>query len=606
MGYHTAVILDKELPMRTHKALRPMERTIYHPELSACPVCRGPLVLYGYLAWDKTVQTLDGVLSVASRPGHCADTMCPGHTMRLLSAQGQQIAGRGSTYGYDVLARIGWLRQEWRATYPEIQAELSPQVQISMTQVRYLYRQVYLPFLACHERQHWAKLEQAAQQHGGLILALDGLAPEGGEPQLWFIRELLTGLALRSGWLSQQDHATFEAFLEPVARLPWPILAVLSDKQKGLLPAVAKVLPRSWHQFCQGHYLKNLAEPLAEADEAFKVELRQAIRQEVGDLIRSEKPANTAEVGVLTVTGLLPSPLAAEVSPTTPPEPVSSLNSEKVEPSPTADPRPISTMNAETAEAREIVDSLTRRVRYLLTLKGRPPFRLAGIEMYQRLQEVTTLMDELLTHRPDPSLVKLSRGITSALSAFAADYQGLAQGASWLTDIAAILEPPTHPPVTGEQVAQHLRIYLDDLERLPDLAPNLTAFRLHLDKVSTSYWPGLFHCYDLQNLPRTDNGLESHFRDTQRQLLRTTGQKGHTRRVLERTGAWELLPRPSTEAQRLIALRQVPRADLQREQQRFQQHQARFRLHTRSTRRIGAQMNKLRQRWLTLPSTSIG
>lgn len=56
-----------------------------------------------------------------------------------------------------------------------------------MTQVRYLYRQVYLPFLACHERQHWAKLEQAAQQHGGLILALDGLAPEGGEPQLWFI-----------------------------------------------------------------------------------------------------------------------------------------------------------------------------------------------------------------------------------------------------------------------------------------------------------------------------------------------------------------------------------------------------------------------------------
>lgn len=126
MGYHTAVILDKALPMRTRKTLRPMERTLYHPELSACPVCRGPLALYGYLAWDKTVQTLDGVLSVASRPGHCADTVCPGHTMRLLSAQGQQIAGRGSTYGYDVLARIGWLRQEGRATYPEIQAELSP------------------------------------------------------------------------------------------------------------------------------------------------------------------------------------------------------------------------------------------------------------------------------------------------------------------------------------------------------------------------------------------------------------------------------------------------------------------------------------------------
>ena len=592
--------------MRTPKTLCPTERTIYQPELPACPVCSGPLALYNYLAGDKTVQTLDSVLSIASRPGHCADPACPGHTMRLLSAQGQQIAMPGSTYGYDVLARIGWLRQERRETYAEIQTELSRQVQISKTHVRYLYHQFYLPLLACHARQHWARLEQAAQQHQGLIIALDGLAPEGGEPQLWFIRELLTGLALRSGWLSQQDHATFEAFLEPVAQLPWPILAVLSDKQKGLLPAVDKVLPHSWHQFCQGHYLKNLAEPLAEADEAFKVELRKTIRQEVGDLIRAEKPADAAEAGVLTVTGLLPSSLAAEAPPTANLEPVSTVNPEAREVSPTANPEPASTVNPETAEAHEIVDSLTRRIRYLLTLKGRPPFRLAGIEMYQRLQEVTTLMDELLTHRSDPCLERLSQGIGDALATFASDYQSLAQGAEWLRDIAAILEPPTDHQVTSEQVAQHLRTYLGDLGHLPDLSPPLDAFRHHLDKVSMSYWPGLFHCYDLQDLPRTDNGLESHFRDTKRQLLRTTGQKGQTRHALQRTGAWELLPRPPTEAQRLVALRQVPQADLREEQQRFQQHQARFRLHTRSTRRANAQMNKLRQRWLALPPVLTG
>ena len=85
--------------------------------------------------------------------------------------------------------------------------------------------------LACHERQHWDRLAQAAQQHGGLIIALDGLAPVGGEPQLWFIRELVTGLTLRSGWLSRFDQATFEAFLQPLSQLPWVILAVLSDKQ---------------------------------------------------------------------------------------------------------------------------------------------------------------------------------------------------------------------------------------------------------------------------------------------------------------------------------------------------------------------------------------
>ena len=45
--------------MRTPKQLYPRERIIYQPELSTCPHCAGPLVLYNYLAWHKTVQTLD-------------------------------------------------------------------------------------------------------------------------------------------------------------------------------------------------------------------------------------------------------------------------------------------------------------------------------------------------------------------------------------------------------------------------------------------------------------------------------------------------------------------------------------------------------------------
>jgi hypothetical protein len=36
--------------------------------------------------------------------------------MRLLSAHGQRIAMANSTYGYVVLARMGWLRQTYQAT----------------------------------------------------------------------------------------------------------------------------------------------------------------------------------------------------------------------------------------------------------------------------------------------------------------------------------------------------------------------------------------------------------------------------------------------------------------------------------------------------------
>ena len=90
----------------------------------------------------------------------------------------------------------------------------------------------------------------------------------------------------------------------------------------------------------------------------------------------------------------------------------------------------------------------------------------------------------------------------------------------------------------------------------------LEAFGRHLDLVSRSYWPGLFHCYEVPGLPRTNNELESHFRETRRRLLRTTGQQGQTQRTLQRQGAWKLLPHPPTEAKLREALCQTPPEDL--------------------------------------------
>src|SRR5438874_12722237 len=356
--------------MRTPKRLYAEERIIYQPELLTCLHCGDLLVPWNYLAWDKTVQTLACLLSIATRPGRCPHATCPGSRMRLLSAAAQRMAPPGSTYGYDVLVRIGWLRQHQRATYSEIHTELSCRFPISESHVRYLYQHVYLPLLACHERQQRGRLAQVAQEQGGLVVALDGLAPQGGEPQIWFIRDLSTGLTLRSGWLAQLDQPTFEAFLAPLQHLEWPILAVLSDKQTGLVPAVATVLPHSRHQLCQAHYLRNLAEPLAEADAAFKGVLRQQVRQQVGALTRQEPRTAPGQAGVLTVTGLLPSPLAKPAPPAV------------------QGPTPPLSPTALKPAAEEVITQLFHHARYLLTLKGRPPFRLAGMETYERLQQL--------------------------------------------------------------------------------------------------------------------------------------------------------------------------------------------------------------------------
>src|SRR2546421_1767882 len=393
--------------MRTPKRLYAEERIIYQPELLTCLHCGDLLVPWNYLAWDKIVQTLDCRLSIATRRGRCPHATCPGSRMRLLSAAAQRMAPPGSTYGYDVLVRIGWLRQHQRATYSEIHTDLSCRVPISESHVRYLYQHVYLPLLACHERQQRGRLAQVAKEQGGLVIALDGLAPQGGEPQIWFIRDLSTGLTLRSGWLAQLDQPTFEAFLAPLRHLEWPVLAVLSDKQTGLVPAVATVLPHSRHQFCQAHYLRNLAEPLAEADAAFKGELRQTVRQHVGDLIRREPRTAAGQAGVLTVTGLLPSPLQEPPAAT----------------SPTSKPTVAPASSGPEVDA--VVTQLFRHTRYLCTLKGRPPFRLAGIETYERLHRVARFSLDLLAKRYEPRLAQLYQGLQSALSSCAETSQEL-------------------------------------------------------------------------------------------------------------------------------------------------------------------------------------
>lgn len=44
-------------------------------------------------------------------------------------------------------------------------------------------------------------------------------------------------------------------------------------------------------------------------------------------------------------------------------------------------------------------------------------------------------------------------------------------------------------------------------------------------KVSASYWPNLFHCYDVPHLPRTNNDLEQYFGAARHLERRATGRK---------------------------------------------------------------------------------
>jgi hypothetical protein len=559
--------------MRTPREYYQKKPIVYTFELDRCPDCGGPLNI-AYTSGAKTVQTMGGVMSIAHRPRYCPDVGCGRPAAKCISARWQHIAPRHCTYGYDVIAQIGWQRQTHQQRFAAIHQALQSHLQISEAEVRLLYHERYLPLLACHERQYLGEL-QAVSEQTGLILSMDGLAPEGGEAQLWVVRELQLGLTLRSGWLSQQDQETFINFMQPIAELGLRVKAVLSDKQRGLEPAIPVVFPHAKHALCQTHYFKNAAEPVAEEDQAMKVSLRQAVRKEVGELIRGEK---VEQAGVLTVTGLLPTPIAA------PQEPEETDSSRAVD-----------------QEHQAVVADLVRRVRYLLTLKGRPPFRLAGIEMFARLTEVRACVDTLLAHRTDPRLLELRRGLLHALTSAQHDYSELRLAADWLESIADLLDPEGKPTRSGAQVRQDLFSFLDDIDQESQDSPRLQRLATQIRKTTSTYAPGLFHCYDIEGLPRTNNERESEFRDLNRRLLSTTGQRGLTKRILQREGAWELIPRPASLRDSIYALSHVDPDEFAQERERLRTHRARFRLHTRSPKRSRAQLDQLAQRWKALP-----
>jgi hypothetical protein len=213
---------------------------------------------------------------------------------------------------------------------------------------------------------------------------------------------------------------------------------------------------------------------------------------------------------------------------------------------------------------------------------------------------------DLLAKPYEPRLTHLYQGLQAALAPFAETYQTLHQGAAWLHDIAYLLEPVATYPCHAAEVARQLRASLDTVQRQPQLPPTFEAFGRHLDAVSRRYWSGLFHCYEVPGLPRTNNELESHLRETRRRLLRTTGQQGQTQRTLQRQGAWELLSHPPTEAKLQEALSQTAPQDLAQERQRFAAHRQRVRVQNRSLRQTQAQLERLRQQWSALPPTGTG
>jgi hypothetical protein len=79
--------------------------------------------------------------------------------------------------------------------------------------------------------------------------------------------------------------------------------------------------------------------------------------------------------------------------------------------------------------------------------------------------------------------------------------------------------------LSGSAVKASYRGLMGAMARHAGRAGNLAAALANFRKVTRSYWPGLFHCYDVADLPRTDNDLEQLFGAHRDHERRCSGRK---------------------------------------------------------------------------------
>jgi hypothetical protein len=117
---------------------------------------------------------------------------------------------------------------------------------------------------------------------------------------------------------------------------------------------------------------------------------------------------------------------------------------------------------------------------------------------------------------------------------------------AWVHRAARVLANVDAAPSTA--VRRQLDELLQEMTADQATVGALTPAVAHFLKVSTSYGPGLFHCYDVAGLPRTNNDLEQYFGSARYHQRRASGRVHATAATVVR-GAVRVLASTATRLQ---------------------------------------------------------
>lgn len=183
-------------------------------------------------------------------------------------------------------------------------------------------------------------------------------------------------------------------------------------------------------------------------------------------------------------------------------------------------------------------------------------------------------------------MLKLQRILSQALEQTAFLWSPVLIASHWLHKAAKILD--NEAQLTVEQVRTQFRSLLGVMARWQSKIGTLQSGIVHFLKVTRSYWSGLFHCYEVEGLPRTNNSLEHLFGKWRHHQRRCTGRKVAPRSFVLR-GSVQLVAALATQLKTFSAeeLAIVPIKTWQQVRSQLKVHQ-RKRVEQRSFRRSPA------------------
>jgi hypothetical protein len=120
-------------------------------------------------------------------------------------------------------------------------------------------------------------------------------------------------------------------------------------------------------------------------------------------------------------------------------------------------------------------------------------------------------------------LKRLHSSLKKALAETAALWPELEVSYLWVHQAARILDNSQN--LDHQEVKQRFAGLLGAMSHHRQKAGTLEPAVDHFLKVTRSYWPGLFHCYKVPDLPRTNNDLEQFFGSHRYHECRTNGRK---------------------------------------------------------------------------------